>query len=281
MDDSIQALCIHDGSLIAAGSFRTAGGLPADRVAYWNGTDWHPLGAGVGFAVGALAAYDGELIAAGYENVAAWNGTSWRIIGSLAGYGFPGVSALTVQNGELVAGGNFTHAGGQLASNLARWNGSTWLSLAGGVDGNVAVFGDFRGDLIVGGLFTTAGTVVSPIFARWGPSLEVPSITQQPTNRKVVAGNAATFTLASSGGQPLSYQWRKDNANLTDDGHILGATTDSLTINAASGIDVGLYDCVVTNDCGAATTIAARLTVITNIPSGPLSPFEPANAIAD
>ena len=41
-----------------------------------------------------------------------------------------GVSALTVYNGELIAGGDFTTAGGVTCNYIARWNGSD-LAAAG------------------------------------------------------------------------------------------------------------------------------------------------------
>ena len=48
-----------------------------------------------------------------------------------------------------------------------------------------------------------------------------PAITTQPTNQTVVAGQAATFTVAASGTAPMSYQWQKNGAN------IAGATSSS------------------------------------------------------
>ena len=44
------------------------------------------------------------------------------------------VSALTVYNGELIAGGDFTTAGGTRASYIARWNGATWQPLGSGMN---------------------------------------------------------------------------------------------------------------------------------------------------
>ena len=47
--------------------------------------------------------------AAGGNFIARWDGSTWRALGSGTN---SGVNALTVHNGELVAGGAFTTAGG-------------------------------------------------------------------------------------------------------------------------------------------------------------------------
>ncbi len=88
-----------------------------------------------------------------------------------------------------------------------------------------------------------------------------PSITTQPSNASVANGSSASFSVVASGTAPLSYQWRKDLANLTDGGPISGSTTASLSINPVAGADAGSYDCVITNPCGTTTSDAATLTV--------------------
>jgi len=67
MNGLITALAIApDGSIYAGGSFTTAGGNSAMRIAKWNGTTWYNLSTGVSGAVAALAvAPDGTLYAGG------------------------------------------------------------------------------------------------------------------------------------------------------------------------------------------------------------------------
>ncbi|MEE9129094.1 MAG: hypothetical protein V3T84_03680 [Phycisphaerales bacterium] len=71
----------------------------------------------------------------------------------------------------LYAGGNFTTAGGNPASNIAKWDGTNWSNLGAGVNGRVralTVFDDGSGlALYVGGLFTDAGGVAVNNIARW------------------------------------------------------------------------------------------------------------------
>lgn len=82
------------------------------------------------------------------------------------------VSALAVlSNGELVAAGTFTMAGNAAASNIARWNGSSWSALGAGTNGPAyALAVQSNGDLLVGGQFTTAGGVPAANIARWNGS---------------------------------------------------------------------------------------------------------------
>src|SRR5664280_2387620 len=44
--------------------------------------------------------------------------------------------------------------------------------------------------------------------------LAQPVITQQPTNQVALAGAPASFAVAVSGADPLSYQWRMNGTNL-------------------------------------------------------------------
>ncbi len=80
-----------------------------------------------------------------------------------------------------------------------------------------------------------------------------PAITSQPGNQSVCVGDGASFSVAASGSATLTYQWRKDGFDIP------GATADTYTIGAAALADAGVYDCVVSNTCGSATSDAATL----------------------
>jgi hypothetical protein len=78
------------------------------------------------------------------------------------------VHALTVYNGELIAGGDFNIAGGNPANSIARWNCNAWQPLGSGTDGGgISALTVFNGELIAGGSFTTAGGVTCHHIARW------------------------------------------------------------------------------------------------------------------
>lgn len=77
------------------------------------------------------------------------------------------VYATTVYNGNLIAGGSFSSAGGVAASNIAEWNGSAWMPLGTGVNGQVDALIEYNNELIVGGRFTNAGGVEVLFLAKW------------------------------------------------------------------------------------------------------------------
>jgi hypothetical protein len=83
-----------------------------------------------------------------------------------------------------------------------------------------------------------------------------PSITTQPANETVTAGQTATFTMVAGGTAPLGYQWRKNAVNIS------GATSASYTTPATATTDSGsTFDVVVSNTAGSVTSTMATLTV--------------------
>ena len=87
-------------------------------------------------------------------------------------------------------------------------------------------------------------------------SAVAPTITTQPANQTVTAGQTATFSVVASGTAPLSYQWQKNSAN------IAGATSSSCTTAAATTAESGsTFDVIVSNSAGTVTSNAATLTV--------------------
>jgi hypothetical protein len=190
MNDQVLALAVFDdgngAALYAGGEFTTAGGLPANRIAKWDGASWSPVGTGgMNKAVNVLAVFGGALHAGGEfatadgvsaRGIARWNGTSWSGLGSgnqLSQGSF--VMAMTVfddGSGEaLYAGGFIPSAGGSPVNQIAKWNGTSWSALGTGMNGHVralAAFDDGSGlALHAGGAFTSAGGVPAKYVAKW------------------------------------------------------------------------------------------------------------------
>lgn len=80
-------------------------------------------------------------------------------------------------------------------------------------------------------------------------------ITQQPTAQLVCLGGPLTLTVEATGGDPLGYQWRRN----TDP--IAGQTGPTLSIAPLGAGDAGVYDCVLTDPCGTATSDPAAISV--------------------
>jgi trimeric autotransporter adhesin len=120
--------------LVVGGDFETAGGIVARRIAACDvstGT-WFALGPGVNGDVHAL---------------------------------------VTLPNGDLVAGGSFTGAGGPGANYIARWNGTSWSAFGSSTSGPVNALATLlNGDLVAARWFTSAGGVPANGIARWNGS---------------------------------------------------------------------------------------------------------------
>ena len=80
------------------------------------------------------------------------------------------VYATTVYNGDLIAGGAFTWAGGVPANHIAKWNGSSWSALGPGLDGAVWGLTVYNGQLIAVGDFVNAGGINVNFIAAWNGS---------------------------------------------------------------------------------------------------------------
>jgi hypothetical protein len=130
----VLALASNGTNLFAGGSFTAAGQTGANYVAGFNGTNWYPMGSGIGPAGGLT------------------------IVRSLA----------MATNGVYV-GGQFSSAGPVGAANMAFWNGTNWSALSGGPGGVVAgIIVRPDGVYIAGASLEGSGpNYFSPIFMRW------------------------------------------------------------------------------------------------------------------
>jgi glucose/arabinose dehydrogenase len=83
-----------------------------------------------------------------------------------------------------------------------------------------------------------------------------PTITTHPSNLTVTQGQSASFTVAASGNPTPTYQWQRNQVNIS------GATSPTYTIATTAASDNGAkFRCVATNAFGAATSNEATLTV--------------------
>ncbi len=197
--------------LVAGGGFTTAGGVTVNRIARWDGSTWQPFGTGMSSLVESLTTWDpdgsgpqpAQLVAGGAfttaggvaaNYIARWDGSAWQPFGT-------GMSSLVEslttwdpdgrgpQPAQLVAGGDFTTAGGVTVNRIARWDGSTWQPFGTGMMGigvNPTVralstwdpvgSGPQPAQLVAGGEFTTAGGVASGYIAFWGCPDGVPCL---------------------------------------------------------------------------------------------------------
>lgn len=86
---------LPNGNIVAAGRFGSIEGVSVNNIAQWDGSSWSPLGSGLD----TLDSVDEVLALA------------------------------VLPNGDLVAGGIFATSGGTAVNNIARWDGSNWVSM--------------------------------------------------------------------------------------------------------------------------------------------------------
>ena len=197
----VAALAVVGNEVYVGGSFTSAGGVSANRVARFNTqtNTWSALGTGSSNgvsgdslpAVGALAVVGNEVVVGGIftsaggvsaNYVARFNTqtNTWSTLGtgsqngvSISGYGYGEVRALAVVGNEVFVGGFFASAGGVSANRVARFNTltNTWSTLgtgsSNGVNNVVFALAVVGNEVVVGGLFTSAGGVSANYVARW------------------------------------------------------------------------------------------------------------------
>jgi hypothetical protein len=261
----VYALAVSGNDLYAGGSFLTAGGVPANCIAKWNGSSWAALGSGMGGLppptydvpfIRSLAVLGNDLYAAGSfitaggtaaTNIAKWDGSNWLALGSGLGVSFgtyppnSPVCVLAVSGSNVYAGGWFPMAGEVPANGVAKWDGSSWSALGSGI-GNptpylspgsvvraLAVSGC---DLYAGGSFLMAGGKVSAYIARaYLPAL--PALSVARSGPEVIVSwpspDKAGFWLEQAPALAPSSSWTANTANISDDG-----TNKSVTLPATN-----------------------------------------------
>lgn len=166
-DDSIS------GKFYVAGTYSLLGNEDYRGIATWDGTMWDSLGAGVD-DIGstypqnthAVIRYDSSIIIGGaFTNagdiytpfLAQWNGVHWDPM--FGGQPNNVVNDLQIFNGELYACGSFDSIGASSAHCIAKWDGTSWITIGNNYDFNGTLSGRlwrmiwYNGNLYVCGSF--------------------------------------------------------------------------------------------------------------------------------
>jgi trimeric autotransporter adhesin len=205
----ITALTVYNGQLVAAGGFRSIGGVPADGIASWDGVSWRALGdtPHSGYFGGVqLASYGGLLYAGGgfflpgrNAPLVAWDGTSWSVIDGISGV----IRVMAVVGARLVVGGDLRLGDSPERVTLAALVSHHWRSLGSGVNGEVTSLLEYNGALYVGGGFSSAGGKGSYGIARWNEFNSAP-----PVPLSLAPGHPNPFV----GSTDLSYRVERDSS---------------------------------------------------------------------
>lgn len=184
----------YNGGIYAGGNFSYANTgqyfpnsvVPnSAKIAKWNGTQW--------FAVDSTLSTAHEILALQYKNdlyiggtfydlpvsngnakgITRYNGSTMDNMQGGLDWGIGGneVRSMVVWNGELYVAGAFNTAGGVPCHNIAKWNGTKWDSVGGGVDANgmimKLVVDSVNNALYAVGGFESAGGMPAHGVAKW------------------------------------------------------------------------------------------------------------------
>lgn len=193
VNDVVYGIAIaNDGKVYAVGKFTTAEGTTVNYVAEYNpGTDaWSAmqegatpgLNGGYGYDVAIAPTGDvyvvGDFIATGSVSayrIVRWDGNSWHLVANNAA---PDSGANDVINkiviapdGSLFIAGEFTEVDKVACAYIAQYNGSQWLALESGLNGEAQHIAYNPSDniLYVSGAFTAtgAGLALTDRLAMW------------------------------------------------------------------------------------------------------------------
>jgi trimeric autotransporter adhesin len=241
VDSNVYGVAADGQSVFLVGFFLTAGGMDANRVAWWDGAAsmWYGLGSAPNGQVNAVAQYGDEVYVGGSftsaggvpaAGLAIFNNRtgSWSSVpGGLSGCNgllcLPTVNAIKMWGNRLVVGGNFTQAGTTAATNIAWLDRATgtWYALGEGLYGCTGLFCtsyvnaisiNTDSGLFAGGKFITAGSVTANNVAYWdGAAWSL--LTGTPTGS--IGVNGVVNALAADGiaGTAIggSFAWPFDN----------------------------------------------------------------------
>ena len=161
--ETVCALVKYKGELYVGG----AKGFTSTRggIAKWNGTFWEPVGEGTNGIVSKFVVRDSNLYVLGvFDSVASiqanglaiWDGSSWSSVHALPDYFSPNqINTIAFYKNELYIAGNFNGLDGK--RDIAKWNGSSWQDVGGGLFGGWSFINDmiiYKDKLYVAGSFS-------------------------------------------------------------------------------------------------------------------------------
>lgn len=245
-DNDARCMVEFQGDLWVGGDFNNVAGCsPCDGLVKWNDATltWEGGNSGVDLVGGVnetvrvlyVNPNDGNLYMGGefpelhdgdaaspdfdMSGIAMYDGSNWFPLGTgLNEY----CRAMHEYNGNLIAGGYFTNAGGVAANKIAKWNTTTqtWSPMGQGFD---AIGPDeyvksatvWNGIFFAGGAYTQAEGGPMNFIAQWyEPNVSSPVANFSASATTICEGECVNFSDLSSN-SPDSWTWQFPGANTT------------------------------------------------------------------
>lgn len=109
--------------------------------------------------------------------------------------------------------------------------------------------------VVVSNAYGTATSELATLTA-----LPNPYISQQPESQIVIEGGAAAISIVAQGSAPVYYYWYKDGVQATN----ISISTGTLLFTSVAATNAGVYQIIVSNAVGTATSDLATLVVKPN-----------------
>jgi len=186
IDPVYEITIAENGDVYVGGSFVSAGGVPANNIARWDGSHWHAIGTGavngVNDDVNAIAITKNKDIFIGglftkagtvhVNHVVRWDGYFWYELGKGCNNGVDSyvLALATDDSNNIYVGGHFRVAGGDTVNRIAVWNGKKWSSLGKGFTGEfntVYTLITYEDTLYAGGYLTNIDSISVNYIAKW------------------------------------------------------------------------------------------------------------------
>ncbi|NTV45943.1 MAG: T9SS type A sorting domain-containing protein, partial [Chlorobiales bacterium] len=250
----VSAIGISGTDVYVGGWFTLAGGASIAYLAKWNGTSWSAVGGGVNGRVNTITVNGSDVYVGGLlssaggstvNKIAKWDGSSWSALVSGVGPSSGAVYSIAVDGSDVYAGGTFftasTAVGSISAIRIAKYDGTTWHSMASGrglSDLTNAVAVGSSG-VYAGGQFSTAGGIPASNVAKWNGTIwsSLGTGLNGTVNAIAVSGTdvyiGGSFTTA--GGLPASRIAKWDGSTWSALGSGVDNTVNAIAVN---GTDV-------------------------------------------
>ena len=278
LNNTVYALSVSGTNLFAGGLFSSAVSpvVAVSRIARWDGSSWSALGSGMSGSVFDLAASGTNLYAGGsfvtaggnsVNRMARWDGNSWWAMGQGLSGSAETIAALGT---DVYAGGSFifaTNTGGTAVTvnRIAKWDGTNWSTVGGGMNSSVGVLTVSGTDLYVGGSFVTAtniggAAVTVNNIAKWNGSSWSAYGTgmNNSVSALAISGDVvyAGGFFNAAGGNPVSYAAKWDGTNWAALGSGINNSVRAVAV-AGNDVYVGGFFCGLTQ-AGEALNFIAR-----------------------